>query len=127
MPVVRLLKYKGRTDSISGWAQSLGMSIDTLQYRILRGWTVHRAFTTPVRPYIKRPKVERPSAPVTLNAIVKNMQRGDLAQQRELTRMLRQFSRDFEAIMKRSMHRGVVADLPLNAADRSLSSTQERT
>ncbi|WP_299803711.1 hypothetical protein [Tardiphaga sp.] len=102
------------------------MDVHTLQNRFRSGWTVERALTVPVRSRATR-RTTAPSASLSAGTIVKNMMRADLAQQRELTRMLRQFSRDFAMIMERSMHRGVVDDLAEKPSDRSLSVAQDLT
>ncbi|QDM16736.1 hypothetical protein FNL55_12245 [Tardiphaga sp. vice352] len=121
------IEFNGHSYTIAGWARKTGLRYGTLIKRFENGWTVERALTTPLSPRnVKRvpPPVASPS--VVLPAF-DLMKRADRAQQRELTRMLRQFSRDFAVIMERTMHRGVVADLPKKPSDRSLSVAQERT
>ncbi|QDM27571.1 hypothetical protein FNL56_16660 [Tardiphaga sp. vice304] len=128
MAAIRLLKHKGHTDTIAGWARRLGMNPDTLHRRLFNGWTIERALSAPVRPRreLGRVKAKRGQV-ISPGSMIATMKRNSLAEQRELTRLLRQFSRDFAIIMQRSMGRGVVGNLPADASDRSLSSTQERT
>lgn len=40
------LTWDGETKSLTEWAESIGLKVNTLQYRIKRGWTVERALTT---------------------------------------------------------------------------------
>jgi hypothetical protein len=42
------ITHDGRTDSISGWSESLGISRRTLQSRHANGWSDERIVTTPV-------------------------------------------------------------------------------
>lgn len=45
-----LIEYDGRTQNLSQWAKELGMPGQTLFARIrLSGWSVEKAFTTPVK------------------------------------------------------------------------------
>jgi hypothetical protein len=46
----RLITHNGKTNTIAGWARELDMGKATLHLRLTKGWTVARAFTTPVRP-----------------------------------------------------------------------------
>lgn len=100
-----IIKFNGHADTMSGWARKQGIAVHTLQNRFRSGWTIERALTVPVR---SRPirRTAKPTTSLSAGTVVKNMMRADLAQRRELTRMLRQFSRDFAVIMERSMHRG---------------------
>jgi hypothetical protein len=43
-----LLTYKGRTQTMTQWAEELGMNPGTFKYRIYLGWSVERAIETPV-------------------------------------------------------------------------------
>ncbi|MEH2469744.1 hypothetical protein V1281_001009 [Nitrobacteraceae bacterium AZCC 2161] len=119
----RLIEFQGHTNTIAGWSRKLGISHVTLHMRFKNGWTVKRALTTPAR----APRVAKPAPlPAAMPTAFDKMKRANLVQQRELTRMLRQFSRDFALIMERSLDRGVVefaADLP---SDRSLPVARER-
>lgn len=46
-----LLTFKGRTDTVAGWSQRLGITDATLRNRINRGWSIERALTeAPMRP-----------------------------------------------------------------------------
>lgn len=48
---VHLLTFEGRTLSLSEWAREIGVPRHTLRYRLHHlGWTVERAFTTPLQP-----------------------------------------------------------------------------
>ena len=40
----RWITFKGKTQSLVDWAEELGIERDTLKSRILRGWSVERAF-----------------------------------------------------------------------------------
>lgn len=42
------ITYQEKTQSLASWAEELGFGIDTLKSRILRGWTIERAFTEPL-------------------------------------------------------------------------------
>jgi hypothetical protein len=44
------LTHVGRTMALSAWAEKLGMRPVTLSRRLLRGWSVEEALTTPVEP-----------------------------------------------------------------------------
>lgn len=51
----RRITYAGKTQCLKDWAIELGMTFSALQHRLNdRGWSVHRAFTTPVRPMKRR-------------------------------------------------------------------------
>lgn len=43
------LEFKGKRKHIRDWAKEIKINISTLEYRIVRGWTVARALTTPTR------------------------------------------------------------------------------
>lgn len=43
------VEYEGRAVTIKALAAARGMSYDTLKSRLLRGWSVERALTTPTR------------------------------------------------------------------------------
>ena len=45
----RLLTYKGRTQTMTQWADEIGMNPDTFKYRIYLGWSVERAIEEPIR------------------------------------------------------------------------------
>lgn len=40
--------YKNKTQTIAQWAREIGMKYTTLDVRLLKGWTVEAALTTPV-------------------------------------------------------------------------------
>lgn len=41
------ITYHGKTKILAQWARELGVPANRLSYRLRRGWSVHRAFTTP--------------------------------------------------------------------------------
>jgi DNA-binding Lrp family transcriptional regulator len=43
----RLLTFRGRTNTIAGWAKERGIHKETLRHRLLRGWPVKYALTIP--------------------------------------------------------------------------------
>ena len=45
----KLLTFNGETLCLIEWAEKLGMSEDVIGSRILSGWTIERALTTPLR------------------------------------------------------------------------------
>lgn len=45
------LEYNGQTKTIHQWSDVLGISYANLQRRIKTGWTVEKAFNTPVKAY----------------------------------------------------------------------------
>ena len=46
----KLITYKGKTQCLSAWAEELGLSYPALKQRLNNlGWTVEKAFNTPVR------------------------------------------------------------------------------
>lgn len=47
--VARWIEFRGETHHISDWARVLGMPRAVLSKRLQYGWSVERAFTTPVR------------------------------------------------------------------------------
>ena len=47
----RLITFRGETKLLTQWAKDLGIGFSTLRSRIeQRGWSVEKAFTTPVKP-----------------------------------------------------------------------------
>jgi hypothetical protein len=49
-----LLTYNGETHTQAEWARIVGIKYSTLQRRLLDGWSVERALTTPVEVQKKR-------------------------------------------------------------------------
>lgn len=45
---VHLLTFNGKTMPLSDWAAEIGMRPQALTHRIVRGWTVEKALTTPL-------------------------------------------------------------------------------
>lgn len=45
----RVISYDGNTMTLAQWSDRLDISYDVLSRRVLSGWTIHRAFTQPVR------------------------------------------------------------------------------
>jgi hypothetical protein len=115
--MTRLITCNGHTDTISGWAARNGITRAAMRQRLQRGWTETDACT------IKRVNgnnrkehvsIEQPTSVTSLR--LDEPKRMDLMLQREVTRTLRQFNRDLEAIMRR----GVVHNLPKWPVDRSI-------
>ena len=48
-----MITYSGETLTMAQWAEKLQMHRDTLNTRLKRGWSVEKAFTTPVKQYNK--------------------------------------------------------------------------
>ena len=44
-----LITYKGVTQTMTQWAESIGMNVGTFKYRLRLGWSVKDAIETPVR------------------------------------------------------------------------------
>ena len=42
------ITWNGKTQSMADWADEIGFEVDTLKSRLLRGWSVERAFTEPL-------------------------------------------------------------------------------
>jgi hypothetical protein len=117
---IRLITYNGHTDSISGWAAKIGISRNCIYTRLERGWTVEEAVANKRmrHRYARKVKIKPSAAPskATSNPLLAELKRMDLMLQREITRNLRQFIRDFEAIMTR----GVARDFSKSPFDRSI-------
>lgn len=47
------IMWKDKTQTLIEWAEELGFPYTTLYFRIQRGWTIDRAFTTPKGKYAK--------------------------------------------------------------------------
>lgn len=50
------IEYNGRRETLANWARELGIGYSALATRLGRGWTVERAFTTPVIPRKRKKK-----------------------------------------------------------------------
>lgn len=122
MPI-RTITHEGRTDTISGWAETVGVTHEAIVQRLRRGWSEAETVTTrntcraPDR--AKRKRARERAKPVSKPASIafpplEELKRQHLANQRQFNRLLRQFNRDLHALMGR----GVVIDLPKNANDR---------
>lgn len=48
------LTYKGRTQTLTEWANEIGIRMSILSHRIGYGWSAHRALTEPPREWPKR-------------------------------------------------------------------------
>jgi hypothetical protein len=141
MSAKRYLTHDGRTASLQEWADTIGISKEALMQRLIGGWTVAEAVTTPrynratktKRRVLARVISESPSQthakPVAASVAFlpfEELKRQHLALQRQFNSTLRQFNRDLHAIMSRSLDRGgVVVDLSENANDRSTPITRD--
>lgn len=45
----RYITYNGKTHTVTEWAKILGYKKSTLELRLLRGWSIDKAFTKPIR------------------------------------------------------------------------------
>ena len=101
--MTRLLTYNGHTNTIAGWAATNGITPSAIYERLKNGWTVEEACAnTRVDRFARKAKT--PAKATTSNATtlrLDELKRMDLMLQREVTRTLRQFCRDLEAIMSR--------------------------
>ncbi|MDF3810684.1 hypothetical protein P3G22_10340 [Rhodopseudomonas sp. BAL398] len=70
--------------------------------------------------------VERDSVCLVQFPLSEEIKREHLAMRRQFTSTLRQFNRDIEAIISRSLDRGVVPDILKAPSDRSSPVTRER-
>jgi hypothetical protein len=129
----RYLTHDGRTESINYWADKIGISREALIQRLITGWTVAEAVTTPrynraakrVRRKLARVITDDlPHTPVAsaTTPSLDELKSNHLKQQRAVNRTLRQFCRDLDAIMSR----GVDRDLLKARFDRSIPVTPER-
>ena len=46
----RVIEYGGKTQTLVEWSEELGFNYRIVRYRLVRGWDVIAAFTTPFRP-----------------------------------------------------------------------------
>lgn len=128
----RLLTHDGHTAPLNYWADKIGITKEALMQRLVGGWTVAEAVTTPrynrarkrVRRQLARvicddqPQIQT-SPEIATPSPLHELTRHNLAVQRQFNSVLRQFNRDLHALMGRSLDRGVVADLLKSASDRS--------
>lgn len=122
----RFITHNGCVDTLAGWAAKLGISREALDQRLLHGWSEAEAVTTKrrarppkkVRLATQQSNVGNTTTSTPANRQLDELKRMDLLQRREVTRTLRQFCRDLEAIMSR----GVVRDLARWPVDRSIPS-----
>jgi hypothetical protein len=124
----RLLTHDGRTEPLNYWANKIGISKEALMQRLIGGWTVVEAVTTPrySRPgkRIRRQLARTISDGATPREQIASVgsprlderKEMHLALRREVTRTLRQFCRDLDAIMTRGVH----PDLLKTRFDRSI-------
>ena len=126
MPV-RRITHEGRTDTISGWAETVGISHDAIIQRLRRGWTEAEAVTTrntcraPNRGKRMRARIRAQAIPVRKAPLTfppfEELKRQHLAIQRQFNSLLRQFNRDLHGLIGR----GVVVDLNKLRPDRTIS------
>jgi len=109
------LTYNGQTDTINGWSIRLGISKSAIYQRLENGWTVDEVCANKRVNRCARRVKSTPSTPV--NHQLELLKRMDVVLQREVTRTLRQFCRDLEAIVSR----GVDRDFAKWPVDRSIS------
>jgi hypothetical protein len=120
--MTRLITHNGHTNTMSGWAAKNGITRAAMRQRLARGWTEHEACS--IKRVVGSSRTERTSTPVkqaqptaSITLLhLDELKRMDLVLQREVTRTLRQFTRDLEAIMRR----GVAHNLSYLAPDRSI-------
>jgi hypothetical protein len=114
----RLITHEGRSDSIAGWAARLGISREALSLRLLAGWSIAEAVTTPrhgrTPKRLRRAQAKPQAQPTPFD----ELKRQSLAAERQFNSLLRQFNRDLHALMARSLDRGVVNVRVESAPDR---------
>jgi hypothetical protein len=44
-----VLEFRGRKQSVSQWRKELGLPVNLIDRRLLKGWSVEKALTQPVR------------------------------------------------------------------------------
>jgi hypothetical protein len=114
----RHLTHEGHTAPIDYWANKVGITRQGLVQRLLNGWSVADAVTTPPL-WAKR-------SDAVLATPLPQLKDQHLAIQRHFNSILRQFNRDLHIIMGRTLDRGVVVDLSKNANDRSIPVARDR-
>jgi hypothetical protein len=122
----RFITHDGRVDTIAGWAAKIGISREALDQRLLHGWSEAEAVTTKRRGRLpkkdrriqQQSNVRNATPSTSVNPQLELLKRMDLVLQREVTRTLRQFCRDLDAIMRRGVDRNF-AEWPV---DRSIPS-----
>ena len=55
---LKTLTYEGETLTLNKWAERLGCSRQTLDYRINQGWPVDKVITTPIGSYHRQTKAK---------------------------------------------------------------------
>lgn len=45
----RIIRFKGKCATVSEWAANIGMKSNTLEYRLLRGWSIEDALLKPIQ------------------------------------------------------------------------------
>ena len=129
----RHLTHEGHTAPLNYWAGKIGISKEALMQRLIGGWTVAEAVTTPrynrpgkrVRRQLARvitddqPQTQASSLTASVaSPSFEELKRQNLAAQRQFNSLLRQFNRDLHVLMARSLDRGVVDVRVENAPDR---------
>ena len=117
--MTRLITFNGHTDTLSGWAARNGITRAAMRQRLARGWTETDACTIKRVSGNNRNEHASIKQPTSINSLrLDELKRMDIVLQREVTRTLRQFCRDLEAIMSRGVDRNF-AEWPV---DRSIPS-----
>jgi hypothetical protein len=52
-----MVTFNGKTQSLTDWAEEIGIPFDTLRGRFRRGWSVKRTLTAPVQVQVRRRKI----------------------------------------------------------------------
>ena len=128
----RHLTHDGHTAPLRYWAGKMGISTEALMQRLMGGWSVAEAVTTPKNNRTKK-KIRRKlaniltdepaptqAAPVAATVVfppLAELKRQHVAMQRQFNSLLRQFNRDVHGLMGR----GVVLLLSRGATDRTIS------
>jgi hypothetical protein len=133
MSKTRLITFNGETMPISLWATRTGLSRQAIANRLESRWSVEDTLTLPrgaMRSYrvrkIRLRPVPQPRPVTTVPKSVAHLLRANMASQRAMTIMLRQFNRDLMLIMERTLDRGEGDNLPEKPSDQTLSTAQDR-